>query len=601
MLEISPLFAVIALPALAPLLALIQLLFPGLLGDHWKHYRSAVSSLMSQSTLMFAQWIALTWLVPQPTWWLSDQSLAWGMTLVAAIGFLASLVVRPQPAPVAPARIEFLALGTLGTVSGCWLAWQWSQGGSLLDQVLVVTIASAIALMHLRLREGWARRKRRASFATEAIFLFVLASGGVLLTTFVYARPNPSRDVESVKGEWTTYRQNRSRTGALSANNRMPKKPRLLWSSRPPVARGDVHFDGSPIVVDGLVYLGGYSQVLASREGIVWCVNARDGRTAGGQRLSPGETVWLTQNAGLRPIFASPTIRDSILYLGDGYHTDANCSLLAFDARSGSLLNKFVTTSHVESTPTIEGNTLCFGAGDDGVYCVESTRLPNGSIAFKERWHRDGVHVDSGPLVANGIVYVGGVIGDIVKTLQIKAIDLASGKTNWVIPKELPIAASPSSYGNDIVIAQGNGKLSAEAVQPRGEVARLDGQTGATIWSFPLSTSVLTSPVAVDDRVYLVARNGDMYALDGKSGERLWKAEAGEAVVAAPIVSEGAMIVLTISGKLLAHDLASGKAMWEFALPRSAQEVFSSPVLVDGCIYASSGGRLYAIGDEASE
>ena len=79
MLEAHLLLGVITLPALAPLLALLQLLFPGLLGDHWKHYRNLIAALMTQSTLMFGQWAALTWFVKEPTWWLTDRALAWGM------------------------------------------------------------------------------------------------------------------------------------------------------------------------------------------------------------------------------------------------------------------------------------------------------------------------------------------------------------------------------------------------------------------------------------------------------------------------------------------------------------------------------------------
>ena len=59
---------VIALPAIAPLIALIQLLFPGLLGEHWKQYRAAVGVLLSQSTLMFAQWLATFWIPAESSW-----------------------------------------------------------------------------------------------------------------------------------------------------------------------------------------------------------------------------------------------------------------------------------------------------------------------------------------------------------------------------------------------------------------------------------------------------------------------------------------------------------------------------------------------------
>jgi len=186
MLELSALLGLIALPALAPLLALIQFLFPGLLGDHWRHYRSMIGALMTQSTLMFVQWVALTWFVKEPTWWLTDRALGWGMMGVAAAGLLASLVLRPRPAPVAPVRVEFIALGIFGGVSGAWLVWQGLHGAALLDYLLVATVACAAGLVHLLLRTWWSRGQRRAGFATETICLLVFASGGGLLTSYVY-------------------------------------------------------------------------------------------------------------------------------------------------------------------------------------------------------------------------------------------------------------------------------------------------------------------------------------------------------------------------------------------------------------------------------
>ena len=48
--------ACVGLPVLLPLVALLQLLFPGLLRDQWRQYRYAVQVLMTQSTLICLQW-----------------------------------------------------------------------------------------------------------------------------------------------------------------------------------------------------------------------------------------------------------------------------------------------------------------------------------------------------------------------------------------------------------------------------------------------------------------------------------------------------------------------------------------------------------------
>lgn len=585
MVEAPTLLGVITLPALAPLVALLQFLFPGLLGDHWKHYRCMITALMTQSTLMFGQWAALTWFVKEPTWWLTDRALAWGMMGVAAAGLLASLVIRPQPAPVAPVRVEFLALGIFGSVSGAWLLWQTLGGVSFLDYLLVATSACVAGLVHLLLRNRWARGRRRAVFATETICLLVFACGGGLLASYLYSGPSVAAELAAVRGEWITYRGHSQRTGSKRADDGGPRDPKLLWTFTPPLKRGEAHLDSSPVVVDGLVFVGGYSQVLAYRQGLVWCVNARD-----------GELIWETDDESLRPIFSSPTLSGEVLLLGEGYHFDANCRLLALDARSGREKWSFKTTSHVESTPTLDYDRIYVGAGDDGLYCL-AWPAKAGSPPHVE-WHVQGIHADASPLVTEEQVFVGGVVGEVVKDLQVVAVDAATGNEAWRVPTELPVPAALSYHHGGVLVSLGNGKMNQEHVQPRGAVWRLSAATGDREWEFPLASSVLTSPIVSDDRVYFVSRNGGCHALDAKTGERQWQVDLNEPVVAAPIVSGGRMFVVTISGVVHALEISNGASVWSFdKLKVLGRDVYSSPVLVDGKLYLAVAGKLHCLGD----
>lgn len=599
MVEPAAILGVITLPALAPLVALLQFLFPGLLGDHWKHYRCMIAALMAQSTLMFGQWAALTWFVKEPTWWLTDRALAWGMMGVAAVGLLASLIIRPRPAPVAPVRVEFLALGIFGGVSGLWLLWQSLQGAAVLDYLLIATSACAGGLIHLLLRNRWTLGQRRAVFATETVCLLVFACGGGLLTSYVYDIAPVAKELPRVAGEWTTYRGSNERGGTSAALDAGPSDPRWLWSFTPRLQRGEVHLDSSPVVVDGLVFVSGYSQVLAYRQGVVWCVNARDGRQVGTSTLAAGELVWQTNDESLRPIFSSPTLSGEHVLLGEGYHFDANCRLLALDARSGRERWSFKTTSHVESTPTLTGDRIYVGAGDDGLYCLKWPARAGSPPHVA--WHMKGIHADASPLVAENQVFVGGVVGEVVKDLQVIAVDAATGEEVWRVPTELPAPAALSYHAGGVLVSLGNGKMNQEHAQPRGAVWRLSAATGEREWEFPLASSVLTSPVVSGDQVFFVSRNGACYALDAITGQRLWQVELNEPVVAAPIVSGGRMFVVTISGIVYALDVRDGSIVWSCdQLKAARQEVYSSPVLVAGQLYLAIDGKLHCLGDRAA-
>jgi outer membrane protein assembly factor BamB len=593
MFEVHLLLGVITLPALAPLLALLQLLFPGLLGDHWKHYRSLIAALMTQSTLMFGQWAALTWFVKEPTWWLTDRALAWGMMGATTVGLLVSLFLRPRPAAVAPARIEFMALGISGAAGGAWLLWQHFHGAPLFNEVLVVTLACGAGLIHLLLRTFWARGNRRAAFATETICLLLFASGGGLLAGYIGGNSSTVIELAAVQGEWTTYRANAERTGALLGEDAGPRDPQLLWTFTPPLKRGEAHLDSSPIVVDGLVFAGGYSQVLAYRQGFVWCVNARSGRKSGNRTLAAGELIWQTSDESLRPIFSSPTLVGEQLLFGEGYHFDAQCRLLALDARNGGEQWSFKTTSHVESTPTLSNGRVYFGAGDDGVYCLEPSAGQPRMV-----WHVKGIHTDAGPLVVDGKVFLGGVVGEVVQDLQVLAVDSNTGNESWRVPTDLPVPAALSYHAGGVLLGLGNGKMNQEHAKPQGAVWRLSAESGDREWEFPLAASVLTSPIVSGDRVYFVARNGACYALDAKTGSRIWQADLYEAVVAAPIVSGGRMFVVTCSGAVHALNLSDGASLWVYdKLRSSTPDAYSSPILVDGKLYFALGGKLHCLGD----
>ena len=82
------LWGVVGLPVLLPIVALLQLLFPGLLRDQWRQYRYAVQVLLTQSTLIFTQWALVKWVFKLRPWWLSDDALAAALVAVALLGIV---------------------------------------------------------------------------------------------------------------------------------------------------------------------------------------------------------------------------------------------------------------------------------------------------------------------------------------------------------------------------------------------------------------------------------------------------------------------------------------------------------------------------------
>jgi outer membrane protein assembly factor BamB len=582
---------VIALPAIAPLIALIQLLFPGLLGEHWKQYRAAIGALLSQSTLMFAQWLAaMFWVPAEGSWWLGPQALAWGLAAIAAIGFFASLVMRPQTADARPAKIEFLALQGLALASVVWLAWQWFSGASVLDQMLVIAAACLGGIVHLLFRGAWAKSNRRPAFATESIFLLLMAAGGVALAQYVFAGFDRHGNLAQTS-DASTFRCDQPRTGSHDSTDTGPARPVELSSAYVPEYRsGELLLESSPVISGGALLIGARHRVQASFLGILFGVPLHDDGS-----LSQVE-AWRWGDNEARAIFSSPAVQSGYIYFGEGYHQHQNCRLLCLDARDGRLAWSFRTTSHVESPPTIVGERIYFGAGDDGLYCLNLPRQKGEPPTVA--WHYKTIHVDASPLVVDGKVIVGGVVGDVLANLKVVALDEATGKKLWERPSELPFPAAASYADGGVFLGLGNGKLSGEAAQPRGMVWRLSASDRQKEWEFPLASSVLSSPIPADGRVHFVARSGECYGLDAASGERLWKHEIGEDVLSSPIVSGGRMFVVTSHGSVVCLDARSGQEIWRLdELRQATAEVYSSPMLANGRIYVAIGGKVHCVGD----
>ena len=585
----NALLAVITLPALAPLIALIQLLFPGLLGDHWKQYRAAIGVMLSQSSLYFLQWLFITWIVSEPQWWLTDRALAWGGVAVATLGYIGAVFVRPQPQAVAPVKVEYLAFWGLGLASGIWLVIQATLlGRSWLDPLLVIVVGCVATLLHFRSRQSWSAAGKPLRVPSEVVFLLVIMIGSATLNAYIYQSEEFTGEIAQVRGQASTARLDAQRTGSASSGDSGPLKPALLWSYPANAPKsGQMFLDSSPTVVGETVFVGGYTEILAYRQGFLHAIHARSGKP-----------LW-KYDAALRPVFSTPAVVDGKLYFGEGYHQDKNCRLFCFDAaRGGEPLATYATSSHVESTPTIVDGRIYVGAGDDGLYCFPA--LASGAKQLEVAWHVPGIHVDASALVADGRVFTGGVKGDLVAKLQVLAVDAQSGDVLWQVPTELPVPAPPAYHDGGVLVSLGNGKLNKEADQPRGGVWRLDAKTGDRVWNFDTVSSVLSSPIVAKGQIYFAARDGECFCLSADQGKQVWRAPLGEPIVSAPIVSGGRMFVLSAHGNLHCLDAQTGRELWQFdKLRRSTVDVYSSPLLFGGRIYLCVGGKVHCVGDES--
>jgi outer membrane protein assembly factor BamB len=568
--------AVISAPLLWPVAAILQLLFPVLLREQFRAYRWACVALVTDSFLLTVHWL-LGRLWPD---WVATHVPPGNVTstLVAVVAACTVAAWWERAGPIAaPLRWEWIAFAILLIIfggRGVYLAW---RGRFEFDHGSALGVAAAGGLLHLALRQ---LSPRWPILTTQRIFLTAFCVGAVVAALH-QGTTSPNRS-DDPTGEWPTFRGNNQRTGAIDADDSGPAEPRIVWRFRLPQP-GDLH--ASPAAAgETIVFAAAHATPARDRMfSRLYCVHGRSGK--------------LSQSIDLpRAGISSPAVHGSLVALGEGFHEDRECRLRVVDRQTGTVVGSFATTSHVESSPALDGTRAYFGAGDDGIYAVE---LGDGRSP-RQLWHVEGYHVDAGPLVAGETVYVGSVEGDRQGDLCLLALDAASGAVRWKRRVTLPAIAAPAIDGGRVFFTLSNGKLNRDADKPAGAVYCADARTGERLWEVATSAGLYASPVCRAGHVFVVAGDGICQCLRQSDGGVVWNTPLGQRVVASPIVGRGAMLVLTERGLLAMLDTASGRILWRFdGLEEyvTGGSVYASPILVRGRVYVCAGGHLFCIGD----
>jgi outer membrane protein assembly factor BamB len=421
-----------------------------------------------------------------------------------------------------------------GHAEGAW----WGTPQALWAVMATAALAGAIVSFVNARRRTAAAPAAPSALPVEAIVLAGLAAGFVVAATI---------------------------SGPRSA-------PELVWMFEA-AERGMIL--SSPRVAGNHVYVTAAHSTTERQFGAVYCLDR-----------ATGKALWTFNGDGrMKQAFSSPALHAGRLYVGEGLHEDTACSLYCLDAATGAKLWNFPTKSHIESSPCVAHGCVFFGAGDDGVYCLEGT---DGAL----RWHFAGLHVDSTPAVAANRLYAGSGYG----SREVFCLDTTTGEAMWRVPCDLSAFGSPTVAENQVFIGIGNGKLSQSAAQPAGALLCLDVATGRKLWRHDAGDMVFGAPAVAGNRVYFGSRDRQCYCLDRRDGGLIWQKDLGSPVVAAPLLFAAQLHVVTSSGMAYCLDSSSGAIVRHFDLAKHSQtapEILGTPALAFAADRAGTRPRLY--------
>jgi outer membrane protein assembly factor BamB len=294
-----------------------------------------------------------------------------------------------------------------------------------------------------------------------------------------------------------------------------PATGAVQWRSR-----GDDVLMSSPIVADGLVFVGsGTNRQLYERKG-----SAAWGRPSGNHwyafRADTGAEVWEYKTVG--EAMPSAAYENGILAFATGDNLAQ-----AVDAATGKVL----WTTRVPGVPTMASAMIDRGMvflaatrGKPEVYDIDRSHtlaldLHTGAI----RWSAPYGNGDCTPTIAQGLVFVesanDGPKGPLeaTGTNDVVALDELTGRPRWHFHSAAGYFTAVGSNERAIAGTYDGGVL-YQSIPAISQLVAFDAGTGRVRWTLRTSAPVKMSPVIYNGSVFFGDTSGVFYRLDSKTG-----------------------------------------------------------------------------------
>jgi outer membrane protein assembly factor BamB len=310
-----------------------------------------------------------------------------------------------------------------------------------------------------------------------------------------------------------------------------------------------------------------------------------------------GQEIWRFDNDGaMKSVASPPRVMDGKVIVGEGLHEDTSCKLFCLDAATGSKVWEYATSSHIESGAVRFGEHVIFGAGDDGLRCVD---LATGA----EVWRLEGLHIDAGPTVSAGLVFVGSYAGRGPKPAPqcLVSLNALNGQVLWEEPADMSCFSPPAALDRRVFFGLGTGDAISGGQDPAGAVVVLDAVEGKWIWRADFSDGVIAGPVPLGDNVVAVSRSGEVRSLSRDRGAQRWSVMLGAPILGRPMFLRErgrppSVLVVTTAGQCVRLDSLSGRVMASDNLVRAAGADAGSFIAGPIAVRSSIGRQIFVAG-----
>ncbi len=272
----------------------------------------------------------------------------------------------------------------------------------------------------------------------------------------------------------------------------------------------------------------------ADNKQVLYALNEKDGKLAWEYSFSKKlEYPWRFDY-----FYSSPVVYNDKIIIGgdDGY-------VHAINQKDGKAVWKYKAITLIRTTVAIENNIIYFGDVNGALYAVDAKTGKNrwifstmGDTLRSEDWGFDRKAILSSPVVHQDRIIFGSRDGFLY------CIDV-NGNLLWKMDHKVSWIISTVAVKDNIVVT---GTSDGRFVQA------IDINTGREIWNFSSMTLFWSSPLIVNDKVYIGGFDGQLYCLDLKTGKRISQFASNATMLSSPVYNNEMIYVGSDDGNLYA-------------------------------------------------
>jgi len=276
-------------------------------------------------------------------------------------------------------------------------------------------------------------------------------------------------------------------------------------------------------------------------------------------------------------------IIDSVAYK-DLYFVGGENGLYAFEKETGKIKWKQYV-GYISCKPVIANNLVIAGCNDGNIYAFG---INSGEI----NWIKSFIEPTTISEISKNKIFIGS--GD-----SCFAFDIKSKEIIWEFKANGKISASPKIHNKDVYVGSWDGNLYA-----------LDSSNGKLKWTFKSGWGIVTAPAISENLIFVASNDNNFYALDRKNGNLEWSFRCGSAIHSNPVVYGDYVFFGSDDGRVYALKKTDGDIAWSFtpgyfikddALNYLTTPILSDPYVVNGILYISAKGTIYALDAQTYE